>query len=496
MQCLKAAVLPGPSRRGAPGLWSQARTAVALAAALAMLALGPAAARADVTILAFGDFLTAGAGLPEAQGFVPQLEAWLHAHGAPDVTVINAGVSGDTSAGGLARIDWALTARGRRGDRRARRQRHAARPFDGQDARQSRRHPDPIDAKGLPALLAGLPAPPNYPKDYQRDFKAAFQDLAARHDAIYVSSFFGGMSGKGMQQVLAMMQPDGIHPNAAGVVANVAASARRCWSSSSARGPGRRGRDPRLRRARAAGAGAPGADDRRAGPAGAAAAAAREPAPDAGLPRRRAAADARGRRRRLRPGPPPALCARARRHGPLRRREGPRRLRRRRRESLRSATCRRGRDRRPQRRRRARRPPLRAACDARAASRAPRRARAGGGSVGGTRRLPRAPVRGRGLPPLSLAPRRQRGRSTRSWCATAVASGRAAGGARHPASPRATPMSRSRWSSRREKWTAARCRASAFTSAWIRPRTVRRGRKVRAGRRTDVVDIAVSIRDA
>ena len=82
---------------------------------------------------------------------------------------------------------------------------------------------DRIAAKGLPVLLAGLPAPPNYPKDYQKAFKAAFKDLAAEHDAIYVSSFFAGMSGKGMAQVVAMMQPDGIHPNAQGVAANVEA---------------------------------------------------------------------------------------------------------------------------------------------------------------------------------------------------------------------------------------------------------------------------------
>ena len=72
-------------------------------------------------------------------------------------------------------------------------------------------------------LLAGLPAPPNYPKDYQKAFKAAFKDLAAEHQAIYVSSFFAGMAEGGMLGVMRMMQPDGIHPNAAGVEANVKA---------------------------------------------------------------------------------------------------------------------------------------------------------------------------------------------------------------------------------------------------------------------------------
>ncbi|MFO1209972.1 MAG: arylesterase [Amaricoccus sp.] len=194
---------------------------LALAAALVLVAAAPALA--EVRILAFGDSLTAGAGLPEADGFVPQLQAWLHANGAKDVTVINAGVSGDTSAGGLARIDWALdddvdgviVELG------------ANDMLRGLSMAKMRTNLggilDRIDAKGLPALLAGLPAPPNYPKDYQKAFKDAFKDLAAQHGAIYVGSFFGGMSGKGMAEVMAMMQPDGIHPNADGVKANVAA---------------------------------------------------------------------------------------------------------------------------------------------------------------------------------------------------------------------------------------------------------------------------------
>jgi len=194
---------------------------LALAAALVLAAAAPALA--EVRILAFGDSLTAGAGLPEADGFVPQLQAWLQANGAKDVTVINAGVSGDTSAGGLARIDWALNddvdgvivELGANDMLRGLSMAKMRTNLDG--------ILDKIDAKGLPALLAGLPAPPNYPKDYQTAFKAAFKDLAAQHDAIYVSSFFGGMSGKSMAEVMAMMQPDGIHPNAAGVKANVAA---------------------------------------------------------------------------------------------------------------------------------------------------------------------------------------------------------------------------------------------------------------------------------
>jgi acyl-CoA thioesterase-1 len=190
-------------------------------ALLAALALAGAAA-AEVRILAFGDSLTAGYGLPEGQGFVPQLEAWLHGHGAADVRVVNGGVSGDTTAGGLARIVWALDGKvdavivelG------------ANDMLRGLDVSEMRQNLDgiltEIDRHDLPALLAGLPAPPNYGEDYRRAFKAAFRDLAREHDAIYVSSFLGGMGeGRSMRQVMRLFQPDGLHPNAEGVAAIV-----------------------------------------------------------------------------------------------------------------------------------------------------------------------------------------------------------------------------------------------------------------------------------
>jgi acyl-CoA thioesterase-1 len=195
-----------------------------LSALVLAVALGAAApGLAEVRILAFGDSLTAGYGLSEEEGFVPQLEAWLQAHGAPDVTVVNGGVSGDTSAGGLARIGWALdgdvdgviVALG------------ANDMLRGLDAGAMRDNLDAIldavDARGLPALLAGLPAPPNYGPEYRKAFKAAFRELAAEHAAIYVSSFLGGMSGRGVREVLRLMQDDGMHPNARGVAANVEA---------------------------------------------------------------------------------------------------------------------------------------------------------------------------------------------------------------------------------------------------------------------------------
>jgi acyl-CoA thioesterase-1 len=135
---------------------------------------------------------------------------------------VNAGVSGDTTQGGLARIDWSLTD-----------------DVDGVivalGGNDLLRGIDPaitganldgiltaIEAKGLPMILAGLPAPPNYGEDYRRAFKAMYRDLAEEHGAIYYGSFLAGMGqGRSVREIMRLMQPDGIHPNAAGVQAIV-----------------------------------------------------------------------------------------------------------------------------------------------------------------------------------------------------------------------------------------------------------------------------------
>ena len=191
-----------------------------LAAAALLLLAVPAAA--DVRILAFGDSLTQGYGLPEAEGFVPRLQAWLAANGAGDVTVVNGGVSGDTSAGGLARIAWSL------GD-----------DIDGVivelGANDMLRGIDPavttanldgilteIDKRGLPALVAGIAAPANYPEAYRAAYASMFRDLAEKHGAIFYSAFLGGLGdGRSMREVTRLLQRDGLHPNAEGVQAIV-----------------------------------------------------------------------------------------------------------------------------------------------------------------------------------------------------------------------------------------------------------------------------------
>lgn len=200
-------------------VFSRLRSFAAALAALAALA-GPVAA--EVRILAFGDSLTAGFGLPERKGFVPALEAWLHANGAPDVTVVNAGISGETTADGLDRID-----------------RDLAPDIDGVivelgandvlrgiDPRVTRANLDgildAIDARRLPAIVAGIPAPPHYDDARRKAYKAVFRDVAAGHGAIYYGSFLAGMGqGRSIPEIMRLMQRDGIHPNAAGVAAIV-----------------------------------------------------------------------------------------------------------------------------------------------------------------------------------------------------------------------------------------------------------------------------------
>lgn len=175
-------------------------------------------------VVALGDSLTQGYGLPPGDGFVPQLQAWLDAHGA-DVHVINAGVSGDTTAGGLSRLDWTLAdpvdamivALGGNDILRAIPPEVARRNLDAILARTG--------AKGIPVLLVPMAAPGNYGPDYKRAFEAIYPDLAARHGTLLSGDFLAPiLSHPDRAAALRdLMQPDGIHPNAQGVALVVAA---------------------------------------------------------------------------------------------------------------------------------------------------------------------------------------------------------------------------------------------------------------------------------
>ena len=168
-------------------------------------------------MLALGDSLTAGYGLPPDQGFVPQLQAWLAAKGA-EVVVVNAGVSGDTTAGGLSRTDWALTPDidavivNLGGNDMLR----------GIDPAASRANLDAIlakvQARGLPVLLVSLRAPGNYGADFKASFDAMYPDLAAQYGAVLAENYFLPVIDQQTRLLdPAYMQADGIHPNAKGV---------------------------------------------------------------------------------------------------------------------------------------------------------------------------------------------------------------------------------------------------------------------------------------
>ncbi len=151
-----------------------------------------AAAREPV-IVAFGDSLTAGLGLAESEAFPAQLEQALRARGQ-DVKIVNAGVSGDTAAAGLARLNWALP-----DDASA-----VIIELGANDALQGL---DPqatkavlekiiteVKARGLPILLAGMEAPPNMGKDYATAFRALYADLAQRYDLVFYPFFLDGVA--------------------------------------------------------------------------------------------------------------------------------------------------------------------------------------------------------------------------------------------------------------------------------------------------------------
>ena len=189
-----------------------------LALLVGALAL-PVAARAEpVTIAALGDSLTAGYGLAPSQGFVPRLQAWLDARGA-DARVINAGVSGDTTAGGLSRVGWTLT-----DDVDAMIVALGGNDFlRGLDPAASRANLDGIlaaaDAKGVEVLLVGLDAGSNYGPAYEAAFDGMYAALAEAHGALLVPDWFEALRAPGapLSDALGTLQRDGIHPNAAGV---------------------------------------------------------------------------------------------------------------------------------------------------------------------------------------------------------------------------------------------------------------------------------------
>lgn len=183
--------------------------------ALAFIVNVSPARAAPITLLALGDSLTAGYGLPAAEAFPVQLEAALKAKGR-DVRVVNAGVSGDTSAGGLARLDWALADK----PQAAIVALGANDGLRGLDTGRLRVNLDTIVARlqgaGVKVLLAGMEAPPNLGPEYGQAFRATFSQVAQDRGVALYPFFLDGVVANP-----ALNQKDGLHPTGAGVAVMV-----------------------------------------------------------------------------------------------------------------------------------------------------------------------------------------------------------------------------------------------------------------------------------
>ena len=171
----------------------------------------PAAAQQPVRIVFVGDSLTAGLGVETGKGYVDRLKAKLEEKGLP-IEAVNAGVSGDTTAGGLSRLDWSV-------------------PDDidgvvlalgGNDAlrgipvEKSRANLaaaiENLQARGIPVLLAGMMSPPNMGSEYEQAFNAIHGELAEKYEIAFYPFLLDGVAAEA-----ALNQADGMHPNADGM---------------------------------------------------------------------------------------------------------------------------------------------------------------------------------------------------------------------------------------------------------------------------------------
>ena len=209
--------MPVFAHRMPPAYGAFARSVLALVSTawLVMAGLSSPAMAKPIRLIAYGDSLMAGLGLPEADAFAAKLQAALKAQGR-DVEVVNAGVSGDTSADGLARLDWTLG--------------------DGADAvilelgaNDMLRGLDPamtednlaktlaaLQARHVKVLLAGMRASPTLGQDYDDTFAAIYPALAKRYGVPLYPFFLDGIIGERRLHL-----PDQLHPTAAGVDAIV-----------------------------------------------------------------------------------------------------------------------------------------------------------------------------------------------------------------------------------------------------------------------------------
>ena len=199
---------------------------------LSIILMGAAPAEERPVVLAFGDSLTAGYGLDQGLGFAPQLQATLRRQGIA-ATVIDGGVSGDTSEAGKARLGWTLDGLNGKPDLVIL-ELGANDMLRGLDPSLTEKNLDAIlgelDRRDIPVLLAGMRGAPNLDPAYVARFEAIFPTMARRHAAILYPFFLDGVAGQpGMQQ------PDGMHPTFAGVkriVTGIAPAVRRALKRS------------------------------------------------------------------------------------------------------------------------------------------------------------------------------------------------------------------------------------------------------------------------
>tara|TARA_B100001939_G_scaffold201813_4_gene173456 strand:- start:8648 stop:9316 length:669 start_codon:yes stop_codon:yes gene_type:complete len=189
-------------------------TGVTLAAIILISVPGMARAEKHL-VLALGDSLTAGYGLPPGEGFPDQLEKKLAEKGM-EVKVSNAGVSGDTSSGGLARLSWVLDSFGAEKPDLVILEFGANDALRGIDPRITRqnlsRMLEILKSRQIPVLFAGMLAPPNMGPDYAGDYNRIYPELAAEYDVAFYPFFLEGVAGKPQ-----LNQEDGMHPNRQGV---------------------------------------------------------------------------------------------------------------------------------------------------------------------------------------------------------------------------------------------------------------------------------------
>ncbi|WP_434783316.1 arylesterase [Gimibacter soli] len=187
---------------------------------MTFLCVAPVSAvRADAEgpkIMAFGDSLTAGYGLPAGQGFTDRLQVWLRENGLPEAKVINAGVSGDTSSGGRSRLEWALAGVPGGKPDLVILELGANDGLRGVTPTITRENLTAMVAafkeKEIPILLAGMLAPPNLGPDYAAVFNPIYPTLAEQ-DGVTLYPFF--LDGVAADPTL--NQSDGMHPNEEGV---------------------------------------------------------------------------------------------------------------------------------------------------------------------------------------------------------------------------------------------------------------------------------------